>query len=107
MKLIPDAEDIIQGSTKKPVIGQKRVSALASLLSCDMTKPTNDFELGIKDGRKAALREFTEGRSEFPENYEEYERGRKLARNAVGGILGLSPEPEFPAPVAVAAKGKK
>jgi hypothetical protein len=106
-RITPNAKDIVQGSTKKPVLGQKRVSALASLLSPDMSKPETDFDLGLRDGRQEALRKFTEGRGEFPENYEEYERGRKLARNAVGGILGLTPEPEFPGPVAVVAKGKK
>jgi len=110
-KVTPDAKDIVQGSTRKAVLGQKRVSVLSSLLSEDMSKPQTDFDLGVRDGRVAALTEFKSGGSEYPKDYEEYEKGRKLARNAIGAVLGLTPEPEYPEAVAVgskkAKKGKK
>ena len=107
-RVTPDPRDIVQGSTKKRVIGQRRVSVLAELLSEDMSKPETDFELGVKDGKSAALTEFTRGKGEYPKDYDEYERGRKLAKNKVGAVLGLTPEVEHPSYGAVASpKGKK
>jgi len=107
MQVTPKAKDIVQGSQNPKRTSGERVSLLAMLQSVDMTKPSTDFELGVRDGKRAALTEFTEGNGDFPlaaADYEKYEEGRKFARQAVGSLLGLTPEKEFPV---VATKGKK
>lgn len=107
MKITPDAKDIVQGSTSKRGSSQNRVSVLSSLLSVDMAKPSTDFEKGVQDGKRSAITEFKEGR-DFPQNYDEFEKGRKAARKAFGALLGLNPEREITGAVDVpATKPKK